>query len=360
MRASSTTRCASASAIAARRTGRELDERGQRLPLRLPAANRALVLLRHRRQHRRDQSGRLHRGRDAPAPPPRDCACAASTTSRRARLRRVRRPRRLRSAPAARGRGRSCRAIRTPCPARRRRRDQAAALGVPRHVGHAQAEPGGQRVGYGWSRRAQARERARRAAKLHDAASSSAAGQPRTRAARRPRAIPRPSGQTSWASPAAATCGRPSAWSRSDRARPAAPRPRHGRATPECRRRRRAVAAPAPCPSHPGSWRPSARAPPPSASQQPPARRQLPDQRDERGCRRARPPRRAPPGRTARPARRRGSARTLPSESRRLRPTPPRAPPRRRASPARGAAGVNGRGVGGSCERVARSCERPR
>ena len=41
-----------------------IDQLGQRLPLRLPAAERALVLLRHRRQHRGHEARRAHRGRD--------------------------------------------------------------------------------------------------------------------------------------------------------------------------------------------------------------------------------------------------------------------------------------------------------
>ena len=100
---------------------------------------------------------------------------------------------------------------------------RAAAFAVPGHLGHAQAETCGQGVGHGRSRSAQARQRARGAAKLQIARIRRG---PRPGApARASSALDPPRGlrhRTSWAWPAAARCGRRSAWRRDARARAAA------------------------------------------------------------------------------------------------------------------------------------------
>ena len=105
------------------RRARGLNQRRERRPLGLPAADRPLVFLHHAREIRGDESGRAHGGGERPGAPGRDCACAASMTIRRRALT----PRQPRTASATTRRAPSCRAHRSGSRTRTRPRRGALA-----------------------------------------------------------------------------------------------------------------------------------------------------------------------------------------------------------------------------------------
>ena len=270
MRVSSTTSVASAPAMALGRIGGEVDQRRQRVPLRLPAADRALVFLRHGREHRRHQPGRLHRRRHGRAPTATGfCLCGIDDEPPRPAPA-PRRPRRLRSAPGARF------PATLPSAPHVKPSAHATSTSRPRSVCHGRSGTRRSRRRASASATAgpagpEARQRAGGAAELH--------GQRVVERDRQPLAGP---GQTVEPRRRLGAEGggrgllqpRPAGDRRGDMTRaPGRPRRRGaGRARPAPRRSPRAVAARAPCRSRPGWWRPSARGRPPSRRPPRPAR----------------------------------------------------------------------------------------
>ena len=264
IRASSTTSALNVSAMAPAAPAVSVDQRRQRLPFGLPAARRALVLLRHRRQHRGDQARSAHRGGHRLHGADRIVLVRHRRRAAAALHRRVgdlgdfglRQQRQVAANLAQRS---------AHEPQRAGDVGEAAALGVPGDLGDAQAEARGQR-------RATPPARPRRGSPgcrwRRQAAGHRPPG-PRRRAGRG-RA---PSRRASWppwrrtwsARPAAARCGRRSASPHGARRVPRPPPP-PDRARDRCPPAPPAAAAPAPCRSRPGWSRPSARNRPPVRS----------------------------------------------------------------------------------------------